>query len=31
MTMFVLKKYKVHGIAFDMESEVKDDRQIVSA
>ncbi len=31
MTMFVLKKYKVHGVALDMESEVEDDRQIVSA
>lgn len=31
MTMFVLKKYKVHGVAFDMESEVEDDRQIISA
>ena len=31
MTMFVLKKYKVHGVALDMESEIKDDRQIVSA
>lgn len=31
MTMFVLKKYKVHGVALDMESEVEDDRQIISA
>lgn len=31
MTMFVLKKYKVHGVAFDMESEIEDDRQIISA
>lgn len=31
MTMFVLKKYKVNGVDFDMESEIKDDRQIVSA
>jgi DNA-binding Lrp family transcriptional regulator len=31
MTMFVLKKYKVHGVALDMESEIEDDRQIVSA
>lgn len=31
MTMFVLKKYKVNGVDFDMESEIQDDRQIVSA
>lgn len=31
VTMFVLKKYKVNGIAMDLEKEVEDDRQIVSA
>lgn len=31
VTMFVLKKYKVNGNNMDLESEVKDDRMIISA
>jgi hypothetical protein len=30
-TMFVLKKYKVNGVAMDLEPEVEDDRMPVSA
>ena len=31
VTMFVLKKYKINGIAMDMEAEIEDDRLPVSA
>ena len=31
VTMFVLKKYKVNGIEMDVESDIKDDRQLISA
>jgi DNA-binding Lrp family transcriptional regulator len=30
-TMFILKKYKVNGVAMDLEPEVEDDRMPVSA
>ena len=31
VTMFVLKKYKVNGIQMDMDEEIEDDRQLISA
>ena len=31
VTMFVLKKYKVNGVTLDMQTEVEDDRQLISA